>query len=80
VKNRIIRLVIRVTVRQLEAIVRLSEALAKLHYETTVNPKHVKTSIKLLLNSIQSVKYDDLCMEKQELTFLIEAKIIVTLF
>jgi len=31
-----------ITVRQLEAIIRLSEAIAKMHLETVVNPRHVE--------------------------------------
>jgi DNA replication licensing factor MCM6 len=42
----------RITVRQLEALVRLSEALAKLHLSDTVNPQFVKEATRLLKHSI----------------------------
>lgn len=43
---------IRITVRQLEALVRLSEAICRLHCETEVRPRHVRMATTLLMSSI----------------------------
>jgi DNA replication licensing factor MCM6 len=56
----------RITVRQLEALVRLSEALARLHCENVVLPRHVRIAVKLLLSSIQSVETDDLIIQDEK--------------
>ncbi|CAM6097164.1 unnamed protein product [Calypogeia fissa] len=45
----------RITVRQLEALVRLSEAIARVHLEEEVRPHHVKEAKRLLSTSIISV-------------------------
>ncbi|KAG6556139.1 hypothetical protein Mapa_002080 [Marchantia paleacea] len=45
----------RITVRQLEALVRLSEAIARAHLEDFVRPHHVKEAKRLLSTSIISV-------------------------
>ncbi|KAL8151527.1 hypothetical protein V2J09_021335 [Rumex salicifolius] len=50
------RVAYRMTVRQLEALVRLSEAIARSHLETRVLPRHVKVAVKLLKTSIISVE------------------------
>ena len=42
----------RITVRQLESLVRLSEALARLHCSSLVTPEHVTQAAKLLNKSI----------------------------
>jgi len=42
----------RITVRQLESMVRLSEAIARLHLEDTVEPKHVEEAARLIEQSI----------------------------
>ncbi|XP_031372500.1 DNA replication licensing factor MCM6 [Punica granatum] len=49
------RVAYRMTVRQLEALIRLSEAIACSHLETQVQPHHVKVAVKLLKTSIISV-------------------------
>lgn len=56
----------KITVRQLEALVRLSEALARLHCAPTVLPKHVRTAHRLLISSIQTVETDDVQIEEDE--------------
>ena len=47
-----------ITVRQLEAIIRLSEAIAKMHLETIVSPSHVNEAHRIFkvstLNAAQS--------------------------
>ncbi|KAJ3190554.1 MCM DNA helicase complex subunit mcm6 [Irineochytrium annulatum] len=49
----------RITVRQLESMIRLSEGLAKLHCEQTVTIARVKEAAKLLRKSIVRVDRDD---------------------
>lgn len=46
----------RITVRQLESLVRLSEALAKLHFSDTVDIAHVREAARLLNKSIVRVE------------------------
>ncbi|KAK9808207.1 hypothetical protein WJX73_008679 [Symbiochloris irregularis] len=46
----------RITVRQLEALVRLSEALARLHCVTDVTPAHVHEAVRLVKHSIMQVE------------------------
>ena len=50
----------RITVRQLESMIRLSEALARLHCSRTITPEYVKESARLLSNSILRVERPDL--------------------
>lgn len=49
----------RITVRQLEALVRLSEALARLHLCEVVGRDHVKEAYRLVKNSIINVEQPD---------------------
>ena len=49
----------RITVRQLESMIRLSEALARLYCEEEIKPKYVREAFKLLEKSIVHVEKDD---------------------
>jgi len=53
----------RITVRQLESMIRLSEALARLHCTDQVLPKHVKEAYRLLNKSIIRVETPDIQFE-----------------
>ena len=50
----------RITVRQLESMIRLSEGLTRLHCQDTVTPKHVKEAYRLLNKSIIRVETPDI--------------------
>lgn len=54
----------RITVRQLESMIRLSEALARLHCEDTVLPKHVREAFRLLQKSIIHVETEDVILDE----------------
>ncbi|KAK4761790.1 hypothetical protein SAY87_029674 [Trapa incisa] len=54
------RVAYRMTVRQLEALVRLSEAIARSHLEIQVQPHHVKLAVKLLKTSVISVESSEI--------------------
>jgi DNA replication licensing factor MCM6 len=53
----------RITVRQLESMIRLSEAMARLGCDDTVLPKHVKEAFRLLNKSIIRVDQPDIHFE-----------------
>ncbi|XP_076456168.1 DNA replication licensing factor MCM6-like isoform X2 [Babylonia areolata] len=53
----------RITVRQLESMIRLSEGMARLHCQDEVQPKHVKEAFRLLNKSIIRVEQPDIHLE-----------------
>ncbi|KAF8764154.1 Zygotic DNA replication licensing factor like protein [Argiope bruennichi] len=56
----------RITVRQLESLVRLSEAMAKMYCSEEVLPKHVKEAFRLLNKSIIRVEQPDINLMEEE--------------
>lgn len=56
----------RITVRQLESLIRLSEALAKLYTEEKITPEHVKEAVKLLKMSICKVDKDPITLTQDD--------------
>ncbi|KAI3944829.1 hypothetical protein MKW92_013269 [Papaver armeniacum] len=50
----------RMTVRQLEALIRLSEAIARSYLEYQVEPRHVRVAVRLLKTSIISVESSEI--------------------
>ncbi|PIO53200.1 hypothetical protein TELCIR_25475, partial [Teladorsagia circumcincta] len=53
----------RITVRQLESLIRLSEALARLHCAAQVSVEHVNQASKLLSKSIVRVEQPDIALD-----------------
>jgi len=56
----------RITVRQLEAMIRLAEAMARMSCSDEVAPKHVKEGYRLLNKSIIRVEQPDVHLEEDE--------------
>jgi len=59
----------RITVRQLESIIRLSEALAKVHADDEVRAEYVREASRLLAKSIVPIKKEDLEIEEAQENF-----------
>ncbi|KAK7092443.1 hypothetical protein V1264_008184 [Littorina saxatilis] len=55
----------RITVRQLESMIRLSESMARMHCQEEVQPKHVKEAFRLLNKSIIRVEQPDIHLEEE---------------
>ncbi|CAJ0909442.1 15376_t:CDS:10 [Entrophospora sp. SA101] len=53
----------RITVRQLESMIRLSEAIAKAHCAQEISPEYVDEAYNLLKESIIHIYHDDLVLE-----------------
>uniref|UniRef100_A0A673IGX5 DNA replication licensing factor MCM6 n=1 Tax=Sinocyclocheilus rhinocerous TaxID=307959 RepID=A0A673IGX5_9TELE len=56
----------RITVRQLESMLRLSEAMARLYCSDEVQPKHVKEAFRLLNKSIIRVDSPDINFDQEQ--------------
>ena len=56
----------RITVRQLESMIRLSEGMARMHCQDEVAIKHVKEAFRLLNKSIIRVDQPDVHLEEEE--------------
>ncbi|CAN1225821.1 DNA replication licensing factor MCM6 [Linum grandiflorum] len=54
------RVAYRMTVRQLEALIRLSESIARCYLDAQVQPRHVKIAVRLLKTSIISVESSEI--------------------
>lgn len=53
----------KVTVRQLESLIRLSEAMARAHCDTTIRPSYVREVCRLLRNSNINISKADIEFE-----------------
>lgn len=60
----------RITVRQLESMIRLSEAIARMHCQDEVQPNHVKQAFRLLGNSIIRVREPDIHFDEEQEQYL----------
>lgn len=56
----------RITIRQLEGLIRLSEALARIHCSKKVTRKHVKEATRLIENSVNTLILNDVDLRDYE--------------
>lgn len=56
----------RITVRQLESLIRLSEALARVHLDDCIRPQYVREAVRLLRKSIIHVEAEDVELHGEE--------------
>ncbi|XP_053554227.1 DNA replication licensing factor MCM6 [Bombina bombina] len=56
----------RITVRQLESMIRLSESMARMHCSDEVQPKHVKEAFRLINKSIIRVETPDVNLDQED--------------
>jgi DNA replication licensing factor MCM6 len=56
----------RITVRQLESMIRLSEAMARLHCDETIQPAYVREAFRLLKTSIIQVETSDVDVDDDD--------------
>lgn len=59
----------RITVRQLESIIRLSEALAKVHADQDIRKEYVLEAVRLLSKSIITIKKEGVEMDEAQVGF-----------
>ncbi|KAJ1606917.1 DNA replication licensing factor MCM6-like AAA ATPase [Cryptosporidium canis] len=53
----------RITVRQLESLIRLSEAVAKLRFSYLVTPEHVEEACQIFKSSLSKIRYNDIDLD-----------------